>query len=101
MRALFVACFACLVACSSSSNTSTGGDGGTSGAAIDCAWLKDSNNCFVRFVADVESCIGGAGGPGILDADGRTCTYPGGDPLVTFNTPLGTTIPGGSNGTKE
>jgi hypothetical protein len=90
-----------LVGCSSSSGGGSSGDGGTSGASIDCAWLNDANNCFAKFVDDVTSCIGGSAGPGLLDVDGRTCTYPGGDPLVTFNTPLGSTIAGGSNGTKD
>lgn len=87
-----------VVGCSSSSSAPA--SGGT-GASIDCAWLNDANNCYVRFLSDVTSCIGGSSGPGILDADGRTCTYTGGDPLVTFNTPLGATITGGSNGTKD
>ena len=103
MRARVVASViaSALVGCSSSSGSGSNGDGGTSGAQVDCAWLNDGSNCFARFVADVEACIGGADGPGVMDADNRTCTYPGGDPLVTFNTPLGTTIPGGSNGTED
>jgi hypothetical protein len=104
VRATVVSLAVALIAplgCSSSSGGGSNGDGGTSGAAIDCAWLNDANNCFARFVADVTGCIAGTGGPGILDADNRTCTYPGGDPLITFNAPLGTTIDGGSNGSTD
>jgi hypothetical protein len=101
MRVLVVSLVMVALGCSSSSGGGSSGDGGTSGAAIDCAWLNDASNCYARFVADVTSCIVGGGGPGILDADNRTCTYPGGDPLITFSTPLGTTIDGGSNGSTE
>jgi len=99
-RSLVVCAFGvAFVACSSSSSNGSGPtDGATSGPQVDCAWIDDPNNCFAAFVSDVETCIGGTDGFGTMSDDDRTCTYPGGDPVVTFNTPFGETIAGGSNG---
>jgi hypothetical protein len=86
-----------VVACSSSSS-------GLSGAPLDCNWLS-SQNCWKTTVAAASSCLpatsvdGGVGpGPqGKLSADGKTCTYPTGGAVVTFDSPLTFPLPDASH----
>jgi hypothetical protein len=86
---------------SSSSGETTTTDGGGGGDTLTCAWIG-SSNCLTTFVSDVADCLGSTdGATGVMDIDDRTCTYGTSGRVVTFNTALGTTIDGGSPGTKD
>ncbi len=102
---LFVFAIAWLGCSSSSSDGATtdggGVDFGGTGGALDCAFFAGSN-CFTTFVDSVAECLGSSGGEtGVMDTDSRTCTYPSGGRVVTFNTTLGSTIDAGSSGSAD
>jgi hypothetical protein len=105
MRVVYVSLAIALLGCSSSSSgdgaPSDGSTDGTSGGGtLDCAFFAGSN-CFTAFVDSLATCLGSSGGdPGIMDMDGRTCTYSSGR-VVTFNTAIGTTIESGTNGAAD
>ncbi|MEO7096579.1 MAG: hypothetical protein ABI175_25195 [Polyangiales bacterium] len=69
--------------------------------SVDCTFFAGTN-CFTAFVESVADCLGPASGEtGIVDIDGRSCTYASIGRRVAFATPLGSTIDGGSNGTAD
>jgi hypothetical protein len=71
-----------LLACSSTSASTTTGSPDT------CGFVKDANNCWHELFAQIEACLGDIEGEkGALAADGKTCSYPSGR-LVTFAIPL-------------
>src|SRR4051812_23259632 len=105
-RVFLVAIAVAALGCSSSSSDAATTDGGNSdgsagGGTLDCAFFAGAN-CFTTFVDSVAECLGSAGGAtGVMDIDSRTCTYPSGGRVVSFATPLGMTIDGGSNGSAD
>jgi hypothetical protein len=61
-------------------------DGTLEGAPIDCAWLAN-DNCWHPTVESSASCVPPAGETGVLNADGRSCTYASGA-SITFARPV-------------
>ena len=101
-RAVVASVVAVASACSSNSkDSSPPADAGTDANALDCAFFT-GDNCFVAFVDSVAECLGPSGGEtGLVDIDGRSCTYSSTGRTIAFNTPLGSSIDSGSNGTAD
>lgn len=57
----------------------------SAGKKLDCAFIRNAENCWKTFTAKVSACLGGRpSGPGKLDAEGGLCTLPD-DEMVKFD----------------
>ena len=101
-RALVVSMLGFVCACSSNSKDDTPPtDASADANTLDCSFFTASN-CFTTFVDSVAECLGPSGGEtGLMDIDGRSCTYASIGRAITFNTPIGTSIDSGSNGSAD
>ncbi|MFO0611903.1 MAG: hypothetical protein U0414_04895 [Polyangiaceae bacterium] len=71
---------------SASASASSNAASGSKGKTASCAFQKDPNNCWRKFVDSVKTCTGSADVTGEMSADGKSCKAK--DVEVTFAKPM-------------